>query len=188
MRSSYTLEDAATEFQVQGLELDWACVTWDGDFRFVPDSPATPAKGHWEYWSFVGNAWQRVKKAERQRYLKNAYRVLLTRARQGMVIVVPEGDFLGVVFAGCRSSLGDVRVILRRFEQGDHMDISNIERAAWAEAALVAWKIEKGERGTDESDARDLIADLLHMLTLEGRNALGELRMAQGNFEAGQQN
>jgi hypothetical protein len=92
VRSSYYLEDAATEFQVQGLELDWACVTWDGDFRFVPDSPATPAKGHWEHWSFSGNAWQRVKKAERQRYLKNAYRVLLTRARQGMVIVVPEGD------------------------------------------------------------------------------------------------
>jgi hypothetical protein len=92
VRSSYYLEDAATEFQVQGLELDWACVTWDGDFRFVPDSLATPSKGHWEHWSFVGNAWQRVKKAERQRYLKNAYRVLLTRARQGMVIVVPEGD------------------------------------------------------------------------------------------------
>jgi DUF2075 family protein len=69
---------------VQGLELDWACVTWDGDFRYGPNG--------WEHWSFVGSAWQRVKKPERQMYLKNAYRVLLTRARQGMVIVVPEGD------------------------------------------------------------------------------------------------
>lgn len=92
VRSSYYLEDVATEFQVQGLELDWACVTWDADFRFISDSHVTPSKGHWEYWSFVGSAWQRIKKADRQQYLKNAYRVLLTRARQGMVIVVPEGD------------------------------------------------------------------------------------------------
>lgn len=84
VRSSYYLEDVATEFHVQGLELDWACVTWDADFRFS-------GKG-WQHWSFVGDRWNRIKKAERQVYLKNAYRVLLTRARQGMVIVVPPGD------------------------------------------------------------------------------------------------
>lgn len=84
VRSSYYLEDVATEFQVQGLELDWACVTWDGDFRHTADG--------WEHWSFVGDHWNHVNKPERQQYLKNAYRVLLTRARQGMVIVVPEGD------------------------------------------------------------------------------------------------
>ncbi len=84
VRSSYYLEDAATEFQVQGLELDWACVVWDGDFRFSPAG--------WEHWGFRGNEWQRIRKAERQAYLKNAYRVLLTRARQGMVVVVPKGD------------------------------------------------------------------------------------------------
>jgi hypothetical protein len=84
VRSSYYLEDVATEFQVQGLELDWACVTWDGDFRHT-------AAG-WEHWSFVGDRWNRIRKPQRQQYLKNAYRVLLTRARQGMVIVVPEGD------------------------------------------------------------------------------------------------
>lgn len=84
VRSSFFLEDVATEFHVQGLELDWACVTWDADFRFTKDG--------WQHWSFVGAAWQRIKKAERQTYLKNAYRVLLTRARQGMVIVVPPGD------------------------------------------------------------------------------------------------
>jgi len=84
VRSSYYLEDVATEFQVQGLELDWACVTWDADFRY--------AKNGWEHWSFVGDHWNHIKKLERQTYLKNAYRVLLTRARQGMVIVVPEGD------------------------------------------------------------------------------------------------
>lgn len=92
VRSSYYLEDAATEFQVQGLEVDWACVTWDADFRFVPAPSGAPGRGHWEHWSFVGSAWQRIKKAERQAYLKNAYRVLLTRARQGMVIVIPEGN------------------------------------------------------------------------------------------------
>lgn len=84
VRSSYYLEDVATEFHVQGLELDWACVTWDADFRYTP-------KG-WENWSFKGNKWLRINKDHRQIYQKNAYRVLLTRARQGMVIVVPEGD------------------------------------------------------------------------------------------------
>ena len=83
-RSSYYLEDVATEFHIQGLELDWVCVTWDADFRFT-------SKG-WQHWSFRGHRWQKINKPERQNYLKNAYRVLLTRARQGMVIVVPEGD------------------------------------------------------------------------------------------------
>jgi hypothetical protein len=84
VRSSYYMEDVATEFHVQGLELDWACVTWDGDFRHTP--------GGWEHWSFCGDRWNRIRKPERKVYLKNAYRVLLTRARQGMVIVVPDGD------------------------------------------------------------------------------------------------
>ena len=84
VRSSYYLEDAATEFHVQGLELDWTCVTWDADLRH--------SKHGWEFWSFCGDRWHHVKKTERRSYLKNAYRVLLTRARQGMVIVVPRGD------------------------------------------------------------------------------------------------
>ena len=84
VRSSYYLEDVATEFHVQGLELDWACVVWDADLRIGPDG--------WRHHQFVGNKWQNIHKAERQLYLKNAYRVLLTRARQGMVIVVPPGD------------------------------------------------------------------------------------------------
>lgn len=84
VRSSYYLEDVATEFHVQGLELDWACVTWDADFRYCP--------GGWSHHSFCGYRWNKIKKEERKQYLKNAYRVLLTRARQGMVLVVPEGD------------------------------------------------------------------------------------------------
>lgn len=83
-RSSYYLEDAATEFQVQGLELDWTCVTWDGDLRF--------AGAGWTHHDFRGNRWTSVRIPENQRYLLNAYRVLLTRARQGMVIFVPPGD------------------------------------------------------------------------------------------------
>ena len=84
IRSSFYLEDVATEFQVQGLELDWACITWDGDLRYSPDG--------WQHYSFSGNKWQNIRKEERKMYQKNAYRVLLTRARQGMIIVVPKGD------------------------------------------------------------------------------------------------
>lgn len=84
IRSSYYLEDVATEFQIQGLELDWTCVAWDGDLRYRDSD--------WHYHSFSGTRWHEIKKKEGQRYLKNAYRVLLTRARQGMVIFVPPGD------------------------------------------------------------------------------------------------
>jgi hypothetical protein len=84
VRSSFYLEDVATEFHVQGLELDWTCVTWDADFRYTENG--------WDHRSFRGDRWNYIKKAERKNYQKNAYRVLLTRARQGMVIVVPPGD------------------------------------------------------------------------------------------------
>jgi DUF2075 family protein len=84
VRSSYYLEDVVTEFDVQGLELDWVCMAWDADFRYREDG--------WENWSFRGDKWQKINKAERQMYQKNAYRVLLTRARQGMALFVPEGD------------------------------------------------------------------------------------------------
>jgi hypothetical protein len=83
-RSSYYLEDAATEFQVQGLELDWVCVTWDADLR--------RHAGAWRYHSFRGDTWTTIHKEDRRRYLLNTYRVLLTRARQGMVVFVPPGD------------------------------------------------------------------------------------------------
>lgn len=83
-RSSYYMEDPATEFQVQGLELDWTCVTWDADLRFDGTG--------WSHHSFKASRWENVNKQDRQRYLRNAYRVLLTRARQGMVIFVPPGS------------------------------------------------------------------------------------------------
>jgi hypothetical protein len=84
VRSSFYLEDAATEFHIQGLELDWIAVVWDGDLRHT--------KTGWSKHSFVGTRWNRILSKERQSYLINAYRVLLTRARQGMIIVVPHGD------------------------------------------------------------------------------------------------
>lgn len=84
IRSSYFLEEAATEFDIQGLELDWTCVCWDADLRFND--------GQWQYKNFRGTSWNNVNDDIRKLYLKNAYRVLLTRARQGMVIFVPEGD------------------------------------------------------------------------------------------------
>jgi len=83
-RSSYYLEDAATEFQVQGLELDWVCVAWCGDFRFNGSA--------WDYHDFRGDRWCNISNADNRVYLRNAYRVLLTRARQGMVVFVPPGD------------------------------------------------------------------------------------------------
>lgn len=83
-RSSYYLEDAATEFQVQGLELDWTCVTWDADLRF--------AGQEWSFHDFRGSRWCNIAKPDIKNYLRNAYRVLLTRARQGMVIFVPAGE------------------------------------------------------------------------------------------------
>ncbi|RMF16712.1 MAG: DUF2075 domain-containing protein [Alphaproteobacteria bacterium] len=84
VRSSYYLEEVATEFDIQGLELDWVGVCWDADFRHNGSD--------WQFFNFRGTTWQRVNQEERQLYLRNAYRVLLTRARQGMVIFVPEGD------------------------------------------------------------------------------------------------
>lgn len=84
VRSSYMLEDVVTEFDIQGLEIDYSVVAWDADYRFV--------NGEWTYNNFVGNRWTNVSSEERRLYLKNAYRVLLTRARQGMAIFVPDGS------------------------------------------------------------------------------------------------
>lgn len=84
VRSSYYLEDVATEFDIQGLELDWVCVAWDGNLCW--------AKNDWIYRKFKGTKWQNINKEEDRLFLKNAYRVLLTRARQGMVIFIPEGS------------------------------------------------------------------------------------------------
>jgi len=84
VRSSYYLEDVVSEFDIQGLELDYTIVAWDADLRFE--------NGEWAYYNFVGNRWNKVSSSDNRLYLKNAYRVLLTRARQGMVIFVPHGD------------------------------------------------------------------------------------------------
>lgn len=83
LRSSNAMEVVASEFKVQGLEIDYSVVCWDADLRRNNDS--------WDYYNFKGTKWQRRNKPEQKRYLLNAYRVLLTRARQGMVIFVPEG-------------------------------------------------------------------------------------------------
>lgn len=85
VRSSNYLEEAATEIQVQGLEVDFTCVLWDADMRYD--------KGKWSFWKFNGKTqWIPEKNVETQKYMLNAYRVLLTRARQGMVICVPKGN------------------------------------------------------------------------------------------------
>lgn len=84
VRSSYFLEDTATEFDIQGLELDWTIVGWDANLRFE--------HGEFNYYNFKGASWQRIISLTDRGYLKNAYRVLLTRARQGFVIFIPCGD------------------------------------------------------------------------------------------------
>lgn len=84
VHSSYFMEDIATEFQVQGLEIDWACVAWDGDLLYD--------EGQWKHRQFKTNGWQNINKEYLQNYHLNAYRVILTRARRGMIILIPEGD------------------------------------------------------------------------------------------------
>ena len=89
-RSSNYLEDAATEIQVQGLELDYTCLLWDEDMRYE--------NGDWHYYKFNGKErWNELipnseSRLEQMKYMLNAYRVLLTRARSGMIICVPEGN------------------------------------------------------------------------------------------------
>ena len=84
LRSSNMMEIVASEFKVQGLELDWSVVCWDLDLRRKNDL-------EWDYYNFSGTKWVKRKNSTQQRYLLNSYRVLLTRARQGMVIFVPVG-------------------------------------------------------------------------------------------------
>ena len=84
VRSSGFLEEVATEFDIQGLELDWTCVAWDSNLR--------KNGNNWDFKNFKGTEWQNINRDEKKRYLLNSYRVLLTRARQGMVIFIPEGD------------------------------------------------------------------------------------------------
>lgn len=85
LRSSNMMEIVASEFKVQGLEIDWAVVCWDADLRRLEDGTG------WDYYSFRGSSWNKRRKEEQKRYLVNSYRVLLTRARQGMILFVPKG-------------------------------------------------------------------------------------------------
>lgn len=82
--SSYYLEVPASEFKVQGLEVDYAILAWDADLRYTDNG--------FDYFRFRGNKWNHVNKIENKIYLKNAYRVLLTRARQGLIIYIPKGS------------------------------------------------------------------------------------------------
>ena len=84
VRSSFALEDVATEFDIQGLELDWVGMCWDANFRREGNE--------WNHYSFRGTRWEHIIDPIRAAYLVNSYRVLLTRARQGMVIYIPFGS------------------------------------------------------------------------------------------------
>lgn len=84
IKSSYFMEEVATEFDIQGLEIDYALVGWDADYRYE--------NGHFECYKPSGSKWQTINKEDNRRYLKNAYRVLLTRAREGFIIFIPKGD------------------------------------------------------------------------------------------------
>jgi len=84
VRSSNFLEDVATEFDIQGLEIDWSCLIWGANFHLN--------KGKWKHQNFRGSKWMNINQEINRDYLKNTYRVLLTRARQGMVIFIPEGS------------------------------------------------------------------------------------------------
>lgn len=84
VRSSYFLEETATEFDIQGLEVDWSIIAWDADYRYE--------NGKFVSYSFIGTKWNRIHDYDKILYLKNAYRVLLTRARQGFIVFIPKGD------------------------------------------------------------------------------------------------
>lgn len=84
VNSSYSLEVAASEFKVQGLEVDYGILAWDADYRYENNS--------FQYYRFGGSRWNRIKDEQKKYYMKNAYRVLLTRARQGLVIFIPSGN------------------------------------------------------------------------------------------------
>ncbi len=84
VRSSYYLEDVATEYDIQGLELDWICLCWDAGLRRTNND--------WELFKFTGTSFKKRNSDNEKKYLINAYRVLLTRARQGIVVFVPKGD------------------------------------------------------------------------------------------------
>ena len=84
VRSCHYLEDVGSEFEIQGLELDWCCIGWDADLRY--------SNGAWDYFTFRGTQWKSIRQEDRQRFLQNTYRVLLTRARQGFVIFLPPGS------------------------------------------------------------------------------------------------
>ena len=86
VNSSFYMEEVATEFQVQGLELDWALVAWDADMRYDTSSST------WKQYSFRGSKWMNINDEKIRKYQINAYRVILTRARRGMVIYVPKGS------------------------------------------------------------------------------------------------
>jgi hypothetical protein len=84
IRSSYYLEIVATEYKIQGLELDWTCVCWDADLR--------RNKNEWDFKNFSGTEWNQTKNVAEQQFLLNTYRVLLTRAREGIIVFLPTGD------------------------------------------------------------------------------------------------
>jgi len=84
VRSSYYMEDIATEFDIQGLELDWTVVCWGADLFYK--------NGEWKHQTFKGTKWQNINQELKRKYLLNTYRVLLTRARQGFVMFIPEGN------------------------------------------------------------------------------------------------
>lgn len=84
IRSSYFLEDIATEFDIQGLEIDWSCLAWGANLYLKNNS--------WRYQNFKGTKWMNINQENSKEYLKNTYRVLLTRARQGMIIYIPKGS------------------------------------------------------------------------------------------------
>jgi len=84
VRSSHYLELVATEFDIQGLEIDYVCLAWDINFHFL--------NGVWNYQNFEGTKWKGINNEIDKAYLRNAYRVLMTRARQGLIIFIPNGD------------------------------------------------------------------------------------------------
>ncbi|WP_110597925.1 DNA/RNA helicase domain-containing protein [Salinicola lusitanus] len=83
VRSSFALEVPANEYTTQGLELDFVGLCWGGDLVWNGRT--------WAHRQFRGNSWANVN-GDRQRFITNSYRVLMTRGREGLVVWVPQGS------------------------------------------------------------------------------------------------
>ncbi|MCF8274934.1 MAG: DUF2075 domain-containing protein [Flavobacteriaceae bacterium] len=146
IRSSYFLEVVATEYDIQGLEIDWVCMAWGADFHIQGNS--------WNYQSFKGTGWQSINQDVTKQYLKNTYRVLLTRARQGIVIFLPEGS--NIDFTRPKAFYDETYMFLKE------IGISELKEKPFNETSFQFYKLESKKSAEIKSN-KPKVVDKLQM-------------------------